>query len=110
MLVIKSFEELCREPAVGDRVKIVDIKSGKHWNSDGGMDHHLGTVMTIGKVEKDYGYGWRLRLKESYGEHIGNGWAWYPWMIEGVVIDSVEDILDDPATWASGDEIEALLT
>lgn len=110
MLVIKSFEELGRKPAVGDRVKIVDIKSGRHWNSDGGMDHHLGTVMTVGKVESDYGYEWRLRLKESYNEHVAYGWAWYPWMIEGLVIDAPEDILEDPSTWASGDELESLLT
>lgn len=109
MMVIRSYKDLGREPMVGDRVKIVSTKSGNYWNSDGNMDHHLDTIMTVKKVESDW-HGWRLRLKESYGEHLEEGWAWYPWMIEGVVIDAIEDILEDPSTWASGDALDALLT
>lgn len=110
MQVIKSFNDLGREPQIGDRVKIVSVKSGKHWNHDGKMDHHLDKIMTVGRIERDWAYGWRLRLKESYGEHGDIGWAWYPWMIDGLVIETIEDILEDPSTWASGNALDDLLT
>ena len=110
MLVIKSFAELGRFPQVGDRVKIVDTRSGVHWNRDGDMDHHLGAVMTVENVNTDHLYEWTVYLKESRGEHGYSGWTWYPWMIEGAVIETIEDILDDPSTWAFGDALDALLT
>ena len=111
MQVIKSCKELGRAPTVGDKVKIVDVRDGKYWNDVGGMDHHLGTIMTVADViESTSANDYEVYLSESRGEWGQSGWIWFPWMIDGIVLESVEDILEDPETWASGDDLEALLT
>lgn len=106
MLVIKSCEELGREFAVGDRVQIKSGRMGAHWASR--MNKYKSSIMTVRSVSSGF-----VKMIEDYYDYDGNdepGWNWYPWMIEGVVINSVEDIQEDPATWASGSELEALLT
>lgn len=113
MLVTKSYEELGRFPEVGDKVKIVSERKGAYWNSQGHMDKHLGTILTVVSVfKKDDPLYYEVSLSNGKIGRFDDarGWSWFPWMIEGVVIDAVEDILEDPATWASGDELEALLT
>lgn len=106
MLVIKRYEEVGRSPQVGDRVKIVDRPASFHWASR--MDKWLSSIMTVREV----GVG-ILKMKEDYNDFNGNlkpGWDWYMVMIEGVVIETAEDILEDPSIWASGDELDILLT
>ena len=113
MLVIKSYEELGRFPEVGDRVKIVSERKGSYWNSQGYMDKHLGTVLTVTRVYKKgslLDYEVNLSNGKTGRFDDARGWVWFPWMIEGVIIGEVEDILEDPATWASGDALEDLLT
>lgn len=113
MLVIKSYEELGRFPEVGDKVKIVSERKGAYWNNQGHMDKHLGTILTVVAVfKKDDPLDYEVGLSNGKIGRFDDamGWVWFPWMIEGVVIDAVEDILEDPATWASGDALEALLT
>lgn len=111
MLVIKSYEELGRAPAVGDRVKIVNERAGAGWNNQGLMDKYLGTIMTIRAItcRRPSPTAFTLGMFEDR-EDWYDGWSWSHNMIEGVVIDEIEDILEDPATWASGSELEALLT
>lgn len=69
---------------VGDRVKIKDrdefIKCGQI-NSNGLMNHHAGTVMTINQVNDE---GSWYRMEEDINEACG-GWIWTDEMIEGLV-------------------------
>lgn len=66
---IKEFEKL----KVGDKVKIVDEKTGKGWNPSGGMDKWLGKTMTIRDiVESKF-----LRMREDAAV-----WYWHPHMID----------------------------
>lgn len=62
---------------IGDRVRIVKQKTGKYWNSFGGMDYWLGKKMTIKSVHEN-GSCYCYNMKEDAGR-----WFWYPWMIEG---------------------------
>lgn len=106
MLVIKSYDELGRGFEIGDKVQIKSGRMGAHWASR--MDKYKSSIMTIRSVSSGF-----VKMIEDYYDYDGNnepGWNWYPWMIEGVVIEAAEDILEDPATWASGDALEALLT
>jgi len=65
----------------GDRVRIVD-----HWNSrccqntDGRMDHWLGTVMTVWKC-----FWARVDMEEDRSENDGLGWVWNAYCIEEIV-------------------------
>lgn len=79
---IKEFKKL----KVGDKVKIVDEKTGKAWSPSGNMDRWLGKIMTIRDIA---GFG-TVRMREDVGEYGGNGWYWYPHMIDCKV--------DEPAT------------
>lgn len=111
MLVVKSYEELGRMPEVGDKVKIVDRRTGDFWNSEGRMDKHLGTTLTVQMVRMESFYAdYELVLTGGDDANDAQRWSWFPWMIEGIVIEAVEDIFEDPATWASGDELDFLLT
>ena len=63
---------------VGDRVRIVDYRTG-YMNSSGKMDKWLGKVMTIrGCFLPGY---W---MQEDYGENDGYGWLWVDSMIAGL--------------------------
>lgn len=78
---IKEFEKL----KVGDKVKIVDEKTGAGWNRCGKMDKWLGKIMTIRYIGH-YGY---VRMREDADENDG-GWYWSSSMIDCKV--------DEPAT------------
>ena len=110
MMFVRSFDELGRMPEIGDRVKIADARVGNHWNPRGEMDKWLGKVMTVIAVEASSVYDFVLKLRECRGEFGELGWNWYPWMIEGLAIECVEDIVEDPSTWASDVAFEALLS
>lgn len=71
---------------VGDKVKIVDEKTGKAWSPSGKMNRWLGKIMTIRDIE---GSG-TVRMREDVGEYGCGGWYWYPHMIDCKV--------DEPAT------------
>lgn len=79
---IKEFEKL----KVGDKVKIVDEKTGKAWSPSGKMNRWLGKIMTI----RDIAGSGTVRMREDVGENCGGGWYWYPHMIDCKV--------DEPAT------------
>lgn len=79
---IKEFKKL----KVGDKVKIVDEKTGKAWSPSGKMDRWLGKIMTI----RDIAGSGIVRMREDVGEYDGGGWYWYPHMIDCKV--------DEPAT------------
>ena len=91
----------------GDRVKIVDSRVGNCWNREGRMDKYLGTVMTI-KVVNGINISpnsYSVLMNEDHGR-----WVWSPHMIEGLVMETVEDILEDPSVWATGVDIDILLS
>lgn len=77
----KEFEKL----KVGDKVKIVDEKTGAGWNCFGKMDRWLGKTMTV----RDIGPHGVVRMREDAAENNG-GWYWHPRMIDRKV--------DEPAT------------
>lgn len=79
---IKEFEKL----KVGDKVKIVDEKTGKAWSPSGKMDRWLGKIMTI----RDIAGSGIVRMREDVDECGGGSWYWYPHMIDCKV--------DEPAT------------
>ena len=79
---IKEFEKL----KVGDKVKIVDEKTGKAWSPTGKMDRWLGKIMTI----RDIARSGTVRMREDVDECGGGSWYWYPHMIDCKV--------DEPAT------------
>ena len=110
MIVVKSYEELGRAPMVGDRVRIVSERIGGGWNSQGLMDKHLGTIMTIRHVSAaGSSTSFNVYMEEDREEWY-DGWAWSHNMIEGVVLENVEDFLDDPSTWATEESLDILLT
>lgn len=64
---------------VGDKVRIKTEESTlKVWNTL--MNKWLGKVMTIRKATKSF-----YRMFEDNGEFLGDGWVWYPEMIESLV-------------------------
>ena len=73
----------------GDHVRIVPERKGMSWNSEGRMDHWLGHVMTVRKKECDC-----VRMAEDNEEFNGNGWAWFPHMIECVVMEDPPEASD----------------
>lgn len=79
---IKEFKKL----KVGDKVKIVDEKTGKAWSPSGKMDRWLGKIMTI----RDIAGSGTVGMREDVGEYGGGGWNWHPHMIDCKV--------DEPAT------------
>lgn len=70
---IKEFEKL----KVGDKVKIVDKRTGTGWNPRGKMDKWLGKIMTIRDVEP-YGL---VKMREDAAEN-NDGWWWSSHMID----------------------------
>lgn len=79
---IEEFKKL----KVGDKVKIVDEKTGKAWSPSGKMNRWLGKIMTI----RDIAGSGIVRMREDVGEYGCGGWYWYPHMIDCKV--------DEPAT------------
>ena len=97
-----SLDELGRLPEIGERVLIVSDRSNDEdclWNSRGGMDHHLGTYMTVRDIYRDTRMGFRAKMIEDQTEFDGDGWSWYPDMIEGVLVDIDTDLDDDTDLW-----------
>jgi hypothetical protein len=91
---------------VGDRVKIVDAwpVSGPAYGRetyDGGMDHWLGQVVTIRSVsinpdtDDPYSVETRAKIEEDRNEYVGDGWFWFPEMIECIVEDEPEFLPSD---------------
>ena len=78
---IKEFKKL----EVGDKVRIVDEKTGKNWSVLGRMDRWLGKIMTI----RDIAGPEIVRMREDANEFNG-GWYWFPHMIDRKV--------EEPAT------------
>ena len=110
MMVVKSYEELGRAPMVGDRVIIVSERIGIGWNSQGLMDKHLGTIMTIRSVSKAASpIGFAVYMEEDR-EEWHDGWLWSHDMIEGVVLEDIEDFLEDTSTWSADTSLDILLT
>ena len=66
---------------VGDKVRIVSVKKGDSWNSDGLMDKWLGKIMT---VRENFGY--KIKMVEDQKEW-SNGWNWYNGMIAEKVVN-----------------------
>lgn len=75
------------EYKVGDKVRIVSKKVGSQWNSNGLMDKWLGKVMTV-RLVCDSCY----KMEEDIREW-GDGWTWYPWMIEGIAGFTKSDLV-----------------
>lgn len=108
MIVIKSYSELGRMPVAGDRVKIKDFPGFMHWNDR--MNKFLSTIMTVRKYDE---YDECLKMKEDFGDFHENaepGWNWYMDAIEGVVIETHEDIAEDISLWSADASLEVLLT
>lgn len=72
---IKEFKKL----KVGDKVKIVDEKTGEYWSVGGEMYRWLGKTVTI-----------RAIVEPGVARVHENGWYWHPHMIDCKV--------DEPAT------------
>lgn len=103
-MIVKSYEELDRDPKAGDRVKIKDKPGSMYWSPR--MDKWRSSVMTVREIRVGY-----LKMLEDIKDCSMNatpGWDWYPWMIEGVVIE--EPIPEDTSEWFHENMIEALLT
>lgn len=77
----KEFEKL----KVGDKVKIVDKRTGTGWNTCGKMDKWLGKIMTI----RDTALCGLVKMCEDADEN-NDGWWWSSHMIDCKV--------DEPAT------------
>lgn len=76
---------------VGDKVKIVSKWTvDTNENSDGEMDHWLGKIMTIRKINSD-GDEYYI-MEEDKGETFGNGWVWNKHCIEGKVVDVSNEV------------------
>ena len=73
----KEFEKL----KVGDKVKIVDKRTGTGWNPSGEMDKWLGKIMTIRDNLCEY-----VKMREDYDEGY-DGWCWSSHMIDCKVGD-----------------------
>ena len=73
----KEFEKL----KVGDKVKIVDKRTGTGWNTRGKMDKWLGKIMTIRNNLCGY-----VKMREDYDESY-DGWCWSSHMIDCKVGD-----------------------
>lgn len=73
-------KEQFKKLKVGDKVCIAKKKQGFVWNSDGKMDKWLGKVMTIRELGMNC-----VLMEEDKKEYYGNGWNWFPEMIECVV-------------------------
>ena len=73
---------------IGDRVKIVDewTKEDLSYrvNPEGGMDHWRGQILTVREVWDD-----RCLMVEDKDEWKGNGWSWFPELLDMVVEDFV---------------------
>ena len=70
---------------VGDVVQIVSQKGRSWWwNNDGLMDQWLGQIMTVKAVYESPHYRY-VKMYEDETEYIGDGWYWYPEMIDHVV-------------------------
>lgn len=90
---LKEFKKL----KVGDKVQIVKSKGNytRMWNSDGDMDKWLGKVMTVRAVgisifdvKKPY-----ISMEEDKNEACGDGWWWFPEMIEKKVEGREETVI-----------------
>lgn len=108
MLIIKSYDELMRDPRAGDRIKIKDAPGKTSWNVS--MNKFLGCVVTV----RDFNnYRNFCKIEEDVLEFNGNnspGWNWYMDAIDGVVMNETEDFLEDPALWLHESMLDALLT
>ena len=69
---IKEFKKL----KVGDKVKIVDKKTGEYWSRGGEMDRWLGKTMTI-----------RAIVEPGIALMLEDGWYWHPHMIDRKVVE-----------------------
>lgn len=73
----------------GDKVRIVKSYSGPNWNKR--MNKHLGTVMTIRRIDGD-----NYKMREDIHEFSNNslpGWDWKSKMIEGLVEEFNSSVL-----------------
>lgn len=68
----KEFKKL----KVGDKVKIVDKKTGEYWSRGGEMDRWLGKTMTI-----------RAIVEPGIARMLEDGWYWHPHMIDRKVVE-----------------------
>lgn len=108
-MVVKSYDELGRDPVVGDRVVISANAAGhRYWAPS--MKRFIGTVMTIRHIDESRDI---VKMVEDFDEYHGNkmpGWDWFLPMFEGVVVDCVEEIDEDPSVWTGDFTIDDLLT
>jgi len=75
---------------VGDKVRVINTLSEDQGNVVGGMVALKGKILTIKRVDTDYGIE-------------GNGWAWEEWMLEAASKFKEGDIITD------GDEKRKIL-
>ena len=109
MMVVKSYEELGRSPIVGDKV-VISTGAEKHRYWAPSMRRFIGTVMTIRHIDESEAI---IKMVEDSDEDHGNkmpGWDWFLPMFDGVVVDCVEEIDEDPSVWTGGFSIDDLLT
>lgn len=77
---IEEFKKL----KVGDKVKIVDKKTGDYWSPGGEMYRWLGKIMTIRAIE---GTG-IVKMREDTGSSENPaGWWWHSHMIDRKVVE-----------------------
>ena len=79
----------------GDRVRIVSEWNGNcQQNSEGRMDHWLGSIMTVRSVSG--GFAHMEEDVNDRGKHIG--WAWNKFCIDEVLppdFDEIDPVADD---------------
>lgn len=74
----------------GDRVRIVSERLGANWNEEGRMDHWLGKIMTVRTAAAVCIRSVHMvEDQEEYGD--GRGWAWFPHMIDCVIMEDPPD-------------------
>lgn len=90
---------------VGDKVRIVSVKSGECWNPEGKMDKWLGKIMTIKKVSGVFKtYGESYSMIEDREEHSFSGWCWYEHMVDCKILFKVKCTRSDDDRFTVGKE------
>lgn len=74
----------------GDQVKIVDKWPKTHDYRGNPISEWLGKVMTV-RVPAEYGGNLSYHMEEDFSENGGEGYFWYPDMIDHVV-SSIEPL------------------
>lgn len=74
---------------VGDKVRIVSEKAGKHWAPNGDMDKYLGKVMTVRKVVESEFISYYRMWEDTNDYELGH--CWHEHMIKGLLEEANEE-------------------